>query len=262
MKRWFFIFIYIILFFTVVGVVFVPLIINRSNIVLFPSPVNFEDNLNTLTNEGSKITDIKYIERFVIKINKFIKENCYFKLYNNCKKNKNITDILVQDLDKETKVIKYNTMESNRYICMQCDLRKFNFNEIVLIKSTLHKSNLTSVNFNKKDLNHSNLSFTTLNLANMSETNLYGANLSFSYLISTNLYQANLENSNLMGSNLSNAIMIYSNLKNADLRNANLTDADLTNANVQNLTLNEETIFCRTKWPSGKDSYTEDNSDC
>ena len=130
----------------------------------------------------------------------------------------------IDNLPKEN--FNENFKEYN-FICIQCDLTKIDLTEIDLVGANLFEVNLSGV-----DLSERKLKF------------------------------ANLENSNLMGSNLSNAIMIYSNLKNADLRNANLTDADLTNANVQNLTLNEETIFCRTKWPSGKDSYTEDNSDC
>ena len=259
MKRWFSILIFFIVFIFLIIIVLFPIINTPISNLLSPyiPLINVHED-DVIVVEVSEKVDFKKNTFIANKISMFLKylsSNDFYKLKNNFLKK--FYTVKINETAKNENIFCDFKAQKHIFTCIECDLTEKNFDDINLNGAVLIKANLSGVDLNYKDLIGANLSE-----ANLKNSDLRGANLTLANLKSTNLTDSHFSFAIICGANLANAKLINTNLQNSDLRYVNLTDADLTNANVQNLTLNEETIFCRTKWPSGKDSYTEDNSDC
>jgi TIR domain-containing protein/pentapeptide repeat protein len=85
------------------------------------------------------------------------------------------------------------------------DLRRANFNNVVLCRANLSGANLSEASLIGADLTEANLSKATLNKANLSGASLYKADLSEASLTEANLTGTNLRGTNLIGVNLDRA---------------------------------------------------------
>jgi len=132
------------------------------------------------------------------------------------------------------------------------DLRRGNFDGVLLPNANLSKSNLGSIKV------AGGYQITSLQGASLSGANLSEANLHHAFLSGANLYEANLSDSDLSeayldGVQLGGANLQRANLANASLRGthchrANLCGADLTQTNLHGAILTDIVWDEDTKW--------------